>query len=261
MNKVSCSLKLISFNVNGIRAVIKKGLLSWLSDSKPDILCLQETKAQVEQIPEEIKNLTGYHQYYVSAQKKGYSGVATLSRRKPENVQYGLGHERFDSEGRTLITDFGDFLLLNIYFPNGKASSERLDYKLDFYEELLLILSDLLSQGRKIILCGDVNTAHREIDLARPKENENTSGFLPREREWIDRLLDAGFVDSLRVFHPEEGQYSWWDYKTRARERNVGWRIDYFFVSENMKTQLKDAFILSDVEGSDHCPVGIEIEI
>ncbi|PKL13060.1 MAG: exodeoxyribonuclease III, partial [Spirochaetae bacterium HGW-Spirochaetae-6] len=167
VSNVSCSLKLISFNVNGIRAVIKKGFLSWFTDLKPDILCLQETKAQEEQVPQEIRNLSEYFQYYHSAEKKGYSGVATLSRIKPDKVQYGLGNGRFDSEGRALVTDYGDFILFNVYFPNGKASSERLDYKMDFYEEILLILRDLLHKGRKIIVCGDVNTAHREIDLAR----------------------------------------------------------------------------------------------
>jgi len=253
-------MKIISWNVNGIRAIAKKGFADWVKKENPDILCLQETKATEEQIPKDIKSLP-YKQFYLSASsRKGYSGVGLLTKIEPNSVSYGLGVEEFDREGRVISADYGDFILFNVYFPNGKASKERLDFKLRFYDKFLEVVRDLKDKGRGVIICGDVNTAHKEIDLARPKENEKVSGFLPIEREWIDKLLASGFVDTFRMFVKEGGHYSWWDYKSRARERNVGWRIDYFFVSENLKDRVKDAFILSDVYGSDHCPVGIIFE-
>ncbi len=253
-------MKIISWNVNGIRAVAKKGFVDWVKEENPDILCLQETKATEEQIPKDIKALP-YKQFYLSASsRKGYSGVGLLTKIAPESVSYGLGVEEFDREGRVISADYGDFILFNVYFPNGKASKERLDFKLRFYDKFLEVLKDLKDKGKGVIICGDVNTAHKEIDLARPKENEKVSGFLPIEREWIDKLLASGFIDTFRMFVKEGGHYSWWDYKSRARERNVGWRIDYFFVSENLKERVKDAFILSEVYGSDHCPVGIIFE-
>jgi exodeoxyribonuclease-3 len=172
-----------------------------------------------------------------------------------------MGIEDFDREGRIIRTDYPEFIFLNVYFPNGKASAERLQYKMDFYEAFFQYMQNLILEGKKVIVCGDVNTAHEEIDLARPKENENTSGFLKMEREWISRFIDMGMVDTFRFFNKEGGKYSWWDYKTRARERNVGWRIDYIFISENLRPFLKNAFILSEVKGSDHCPIGIELEI
>jgi exodeoxyribonuclease III len=253
-------MKLLSWNVNGIRAVYKKGLMEWLQREKADIFCFQETKAAREQVPREILENDGYHSYFSEAEKKGYSGVAVFSRREPIKVEYGLGIPRFDSEGRTIIASFDDFVLYNIYFPNGKASKERLDYKMDFYDAFLKHAAEKMEDGHNIVVCGDVNTAHAEIDLARPKANENTSGFLPEEREWIDRLIRQGFIDAFRLFNSEGGNYSWWDYKTRARERNVGWRIDYFFVSNSLRDSVTDAFIQNDVMGSDHCPVGIELK-
>ncbi len=254
-------MKMISWNVNGIRAIHKKGFVEWVKKENPDILCLQETKASEEQIPKDIKALEGYYQFYSSSRvKKGYSGVGLLTRVKPERVEFDLGVEEFDVEGRVIEAYFRDFILFNVYFPNGKASRERLDFKLRFYEKFLEIVNGLKDKGHGVIICGDVNTAHKEIDLARPKENENVSGFLPIEREWIDKLLNSGFVDTFRMFNSEGGHYTWWDYKSRARERNVGWRIDYFFVSENIKDRVKDAFILSEVYGSDHCPIGIIFE-
>jgi len=252
--------KLISWNVNGIRAAYKKGLLDWFKDAKPDILCLQETKAHPEQLTEDLLSVKGYKSFFSSAEKKGYSGVVTYSKPEPVEVKNGLGVKKFDSEGRFIITDYKEFILFNIYFPNGKASQERLDYKMEFYETFLKHLKKLLKQGKKIVICGDVNTAHKEIDIARPKENEKISGFLPIEREWIDKFLDAGFIDTFRVFNQEPDNYTWWDMITRARDRNVGWRIDYFYISENLKKNLKSAFILSDVMGSDHCPIGIELK-
>ena len=253
--------RVLSWNVNGIRAAAKKGFADWLAAESPDILCVQETKAAEEQLGEEIKDIEGYYSYFSSAVKKGYSGVAIYSKEQPVDVKRGFGFEEFDSEGRTIIAEYTDFILLNVYFPNGKSSKERLKYKMDFYEEFLKYTVGLKEKGKKLVICGDVNTAHKEIDLARPKDNEKTSGFLPEEREWIDRFLDSGFVDTFRVFNSEGENYSWWDLKTRARERNVGWRIDYFFASENLKDNLKSAFIMSDVYGSDHCPIGIELDI
>ena len=254
-------MRILSWNVNGIRAVHKKGFLDWFLKDDPDILCLQETKASEEQIPAEITELTGYHKYYSSAVKKGYSGVSIFTKEKPAEVKKGFGIEKFDSEGRTLIADYGKFKLFNIYYPNGKASEERLQYKLDFYDAFLEYADDLKNKGEKLVICGDVNTAHKEIDLARPKENEKVSGFLPVEREWIDKFLSHGYIDTFRLFNKEGENYTWWDYVTRARERNVGWRMDYFYISENLKDNLKSAFILPEVMGSDHCPIGIEIEI
>ncbi len=252
-------IRILSWNVNGLRAVHKKGFLDWFNNEKPDILCLQETKAQEEQLPEEVRNIEGYHSYFSSAVKKGYSGVAIYTKEEPKSVKKGFGIEKFDSEGRILIAEYPDFILFNIYYPNGKAREERLRYKMDFYDEFLKFVNKLKKKGKNIIICGDVNTAHKEIDLARPKENEKVSGFLPEEREWIDKFLSHGYLDTFRMFNQEPDNYTWWDQITRARERNVGWRIDYFYISESLKKKVKDAFILSDVMGSDHCPIGIEI--
>jgi len=254
-------LKLISWNVNGIRAVYKKGFYQWFVSEKPDILCLQETKASADQFPDELKKIDGYHLFTVEAQKKGYSGVALYSTLKPEKIETRFGIERFDTEGRILIAHYDAFVLYNIYFPNGKASKERLHYKMDFYDAFLDHAESVRKKGKSIVMCGDVNTAHKEIDLARPKENENVSGFLPEERAWIDTFIAKGYIDTYRMFVKEGGHYSWWDYKTKARERNIGWRIDYFFVSNDLVPKVKDAFILDTVEGSDHCPVGIILEI
>jgi exodeoxyribonuclease III len=251
---------LLSWNVNGLRAVHKKGFLDWLQKAGPDILCLQETKASEDQLPGELKRPEGYESYFSSAEKKGYSGVALYSRTKPSAVDTDWGDPRFGKEGRTLIADYGRFILCNVYFPNGKASKERLAYKMAFYDSFLEWCGEKLRRGKSLIVCGDVNTAHREIDLARPRENEKVSGFLPEEREWIGRFLSRGFMDAFRLFHPDrKDQYTWWDQKSRARERNVGWRIDYFFTSADLTPSLKSAFILQDVPGSDHCPVGIEL--
>lgn len=254
-------MKILSWNVNGIRAVTKKGFQDWLLKTMPDVLCLQETKAVEEQFPDDIRNLEEFHIYYAAAERKGYSGVALFSRPEPLKVQNGFGIEKFDGEGRTLIATYDEFILFNIYFPNGKASKERLKYKMDFYDAFLDYIDSLKAKKRGIVICGDVNTAHKEIDLARPKENEKVSGFLPEERAWIDTLIAHGYYDTFRMFNKEPGNYTWWDYKTRARERNIGWRIDYFFVSENLRDKVKSAFISSDVPGSDHCPIGIELDL
>jgi exodeoxyribonuclease-3 len=254
-------LKILSWNVNGIRAVYRKGFVDWLKRENPDIICLQEIKAVPEQIPEEIVGVKDYQTYFAPAQRKGYSGVGILTRRKPRTVKKGFGQTAFDSEGRTLIADYGDFMLFSVYFPNGGMSDARLAYKMSFYDAFLRYIKRLEKKGKKLIICGDVNTAHTEIDIARPKENEKVSGFLPEERAWIDRLISAGFIDTYRIYHKEGGNYTWWDYKSRARQRNIGWRLDYFFISANIRSKLKSAFIMSEVQGSDHCPVGIEIEL
>lgn len=254
-------MRILSWNVNGIRAADKKGLFNWFKSESADILCLQEIKAMPEQISPHLRNPPGYNIYINSAEKKGYSGVATFTKDKPIDVKKGFGIQKFDIEGRILITEFSSFTLFNIYFPNGKKNQERLDYKLDFYDTFLGYIDNLKAQGKNIVVCGDFNTAHKEIDLSRPKENEKISGFLPIERAWIDMLIDHGYIDTFRYFNKESENYSWWDFKTRARERNVGWRIDYFFTNKEFMKHVKKAFILKDVMGSDHCPIGIEIDV
>ncbi|MFA5312479.1 MAG: exodeoxyribonuclease III [Methanomassiliicoccales archaeon] len=255
-------MKLVCWNVNGVRAAHKKGFMDWMHAESPDILCVQETKAMPDQLPADLKEPEGYHAYFCSPKEKtGYSGVALYSKEEPSKVEYGLGSDGYDGEGRTIVAHYPDFVLFDIYFPNGKASKERLEFKMGFYEELTKVAGRLLSEGKNVIVCGDVNTAHREIDLARPKENEKISGFLPEERAWIDRFLSLGFIDSYRHLDPSPGRYTWWDMKTRARERDVGWRIDYFYISKGLLTKLRTAFIRSDVQGSDHCPVGIELDL
>ena len=254
-------ITLLSWNVNGIRAVYKKGFVDWFRSVKPDILCIQETKAWEEQLPEDLKNIDDYKSFFCGGERKGYSGTAIYTKEQPKNVSRELGVAKFDNEGRILIAEYDAFTLFNIYFPNGKARKERLQYKMDFYETFLDRVKELKDKGKKIIICGDVNTAHKEIDLARPKPNEKSSGFLPEERAWIDKLLANGFLDSLRMFNNKPEQYTWWDMITRARERNVGWRIDYFFISDNLKEQTKDAFIMPEVMGSDHCPVGLKLSV
>jgi exodeoxyribonuclease-3 len=253
-------IRLLSWNVNGIRAIYKKGFMGWFNEANPDILCLQETKAHPDQLVEELKNVNGYESFFSSAEKKGYSGVVTYTKEKPLSVNHGIGVKKFDSEGRFIITEFKEFVLFNIYFPNGKASKERLQYKMDFYDAFLNHCKKLLKQGKKIVVCGDVNTAHEEIDLARPKENSKTSGFLPEERKWIDKFISAGFIDTFRMFNKEPENYTWWDMITRARERNVGWRIDYFYASKNLKSNIKSAAIHSTVMGSDHCPIELDLK-
>lgn len=254
-------IELLCWNVNGIRAVEKKGFLSWLEQRQPDVLCLQEIKVQQDQVPARIRQPEGYYAYWDFPARKGYSGVATLTKQRPEQVSTGLGIERFDIEGRVLTVQYPTFTLLNGYFPNGKMSQERLEYKMDFYDAFLEFADRLCSEGRPLVICGDLNTAHKEIDLARPKDNEDVSGFLPMERAWMDKLVAYGFVDTFRHFNEAPHQYTWWSARTRARERNVGWRLDYFFVSEELLGSVTEASILSDVFGSDHCPVGMKLAV
>ena len=252
-------MRLISWNVNGIRAVQKKGFLEWFTKESPDILCLQETKAEESQLDDRLKNVPNYTSYWCSAEKKGYSGVAFYSKIKPAAVEFGLGRKEFDGEGRTIIADFGEFVLFNIYFPNGGAGNKRVPYKMAFYDCFLKKAEKLRKSGRSVIVCGDVNTAHAEIDLSRPRENQKNTGFLPEERAWVTKFIEHGYVDTFRHLYKDPGHYTWWDYKTGARSRDIGWRIDYFFVNSLFASKVKKAFILKDVMGSDHCPVGIEI--
>jgi len=254
-------VKLVTWNVNGIRACTKKGFLSWFQEEDADFVCLQEVKALEEQVDPAVLAPEGYSVTWNAAEKKGYSGVATYSRHEPVKSWRGLGIERFDREGRLIATDLGAFVLFNIYFPKGTIGTPRMEYKLSFYESLLSHLTALRREGRSVIVCGDWNTAHREIDLARPAQNRKTSGFLDEEREWIDRYLAAGYVDAFRDHEEGDGHYSWWSYRAGARGRNVGWRLDYFLVSEDLRHSVDAAFIRRDVEGSDHCPVGIELDI
>jgi len=252
-------MKLFSWNVNGVRAIEKKGFLDWLSSASPDVLCIQETKAKFEQLPDTLQNIDGYFSYWHSAEKLGYSGVATFSKKEPLHVQYGLGIDKYDKEGRVLITEFDNFLLYNIYFPNGQKDEIRLQYKLDFYDDLLEIIDDQVASGNNVIVAGDWNTAHKEIDLANPKANANYSGFLPVERAQLDTYVNHGYVDSFRLFHDEPDRYSWWTYRFGARQRNIGWRIDYFFTNQEFADNISDADIHEDIMGSDHCPVSIEL--
>lgn len=254
-------MKLISWNVNGIRAVAKKNAFAWVDELKPDILCLQEIKAEAEQIPESLFDFAFTCKHVNSATKKGYSGTMSFSTRAFDKTDTAL-HIDHTFEGRILEHHLGDVVLFNVYFPNGQQSEARLAHKMKFYSDFLAHTEALRAEGKGIIICGDVNTAHREIDLKNPKANQDTSGFLPIERAWIDTLLAHGYIDTFRHIHGDVvDAYSWWSYRAGARERNVGWRIDYFFISDELKDKLKDAFILASIEGSDHCPVGIEIEL
>jgi len=254
-------MKIISWNVNGIRAIQKKGFLNWVKKSKADIICVQETKAQVDQLDDELINIPGYLSFFNSADKKGYSGVAIWTKEAPINVVMKLGSKHLDNEGRLLQLEFKKFVLLNVYYPNGGQGDHRLQYKMEFYDKFLKHINKLKKHNKKTIFCGDVNTAHQVIDLARPKENEMNTGFLPEERAWLDKLIANEYIDTFRVFNDKGNNYTWWDYKTRARERNIGWRIDYFFISKNLKSKLIKADIDSKTMGSDHCPISIELNI
>jgi exodeoxyribonuclease-3 len=257
----SSAMTLLSWNINGIRAAHKRGFLDWLRHVAPDVLCLQETKANDAQLDEGLARPAGYHAYWHAAQRAGYSGTALLTREEPVSITYGIGVERFDVEGRTIIADYPDFTLINCYFPSGSRDHTRVLFKLEFYEAFLTRCEELRAGGKTVIFCGDVNTAHREIDLARPKTNRKTSGFLPEERAWIDRIIAAEYVDTFRHFYPELAeQYTWWSTVTHSRAKNVGWRLDYFFIVREALERVLDAFIMPDVTGSDHCPVGIRLK-
>lgn len=233
--------------------------MDWLRNSGADIVGVQETKAHPEQLNPGLRNPEGFFTSWAHADRKGYSGVATFSRQKPVSTTIGCNAPVYDLEGRVIQTDYEDFTHFNIYFPNGQRDEVRLKYKLTFYDHILDIFEALRKKKRPVVIAGDVNTAHKEIDLARPKENARTSGFLPVERAWIDKIVEMGYIDTLRVFRPEPSLYTWWDQITRSRDRNVGWRIDYHFVSPDLGPRLTDAWIMPEVMGSDHCPVGLKL--
>jgi len=253
-------MKITTWNVNGIRAVLQKGALNWVNQVQPDVLCLQEVKAYREQVTGLDELMAGYEGYWNSAAKAGYSGVAVYTRVKPLEVLYGLGDDRFDSEGRVIRVRYPNFLLYNIYFPNGQRGQERVDFKLDFYACLLEQCDRLHANGERVVITGDFNTSHREIDLAHPKSNQNTSGFLPQERAWIDRYLEHQFCDVYRKLYPDKIEYTWWTYISNARARNIGWRLDYFLVTEALADRVREVVIHADLFGSDHCPVSMMVD-
>jgi len=254
-------MKITTWNVNGIRAALNKGVADWWEAERPDMLCLQEIKAMPEQLTDEqLDHFSELQTIWNPAQRKGYSGVATFTRPEPLQIQKGMGEERFDKEGRVIQTRYQDFVLFNIYFPNGQRDHERLTYKLDFYAYLLDLCDEIHASGDNIIITGDFNTAHNEIDLKNPKQNQKTSGFMPEERAWVDKYLEHGFVDAFRDLYPKKVEYTWWTYRFGARGRNVGWRLDYFMVSDALMPRVKDVVIHGDVMGSDHCPVSLMLD-
>lgn len=253
-------MKIISYNVNGIRAAVSKGLLKWLEAANPDVVCFQEIKAQEDQIDKLLFSELGYHyQYWFPATKKGYSGVGVISKHEPKNVQMGTGIQTMDFEGRNLRVDFETFSVMSMYLPSG-TSDDRLEFKLKYMDEILDYSTKLRKTIPNIIICGDYNICHEPIDIHDPVRLKNVSGFLPVEREWLTKFIASGFVDSFRYLNPDVQQYSWWSYRQNAREKNLGWRLDYQMVSETMKDRIKRALILSEAQHSDHCPVLLEIE-
>jgi exodeoxyribonuclease-3 len=253
-------MKVISWNVNGIRAAAKKGFLQFLEAEEPDVLCLQETKAQPEQLAEELISPGDYRSYWASAERKGYSGVAVYSKQEPQAV-HRMGIERFDAEGRLLILEYPSLTLMTGYFPNSQEGGKRLDYKLDYCENIHKICDDFDGAGRNLLLCGDFNIAHKAIDLENPKANEKNAGYLPEERAWMDAFTGAGYIDSFRMFTGEPRHYTWWSYRANARARNVGWRIDYHAVNPRMRERVGSSDILADVMGSDHAPIRIQLDL
>ncbi|MFT5969623.1 MAG: exodeoxyribonuclease-3 [Flavobacteriales bacterium] len=251
--------RIISYNVNGIRAAQKKGLLDWMRAAQPDILCLQETKAQPEQIETNLYEELGYHCYYFSAQKKGYSGVAIMSKEKPDHIEYGCGIETGDFEGRIIRADFGDKSVISAYFPSGTTGDIRQDIKMAFLADMQEYLNKLQKTRPNLVVCGDYNICHEAIDIHNPVSNKKSSGFLPEEREWVTQFLASGFVDSFRHLNKEPHNYSWWSYRANARDNNKGWRIDYNMVTKNMEEQIERAAILPEAKHSDHCPILVEM--
>ena len=255
------SIRIVSYNVNGIRAAIKKGLIDWIKTNPADIICLQETKAEKDNVAHEEISSLGYQDYWFSAQKKGYSGVAVFSKIKPGDVQYGTGHSVSDEEGRVLQLDIGDIRLINAYFPSGTSGELRQGYKYQWLDEFYLYLDELKKKYPRIVLCGDYNIAHKEIDIHDPKGNKNSSGFLPAERAWMDKFLESGWTDSFRIKHPEPHRYSWWSQRfPSVRANNKGWRIDYINVTNNLSGRILKSEIYPDVKQSDHCPVFLELK-
>lgn len=255
------SIKLVSWNVNGIRAISKKEeFWSWFENTDADIINFQEVRAEMGKIPKKLLNIEGFDTHFNEAEKKGYSGVGTYTKIEPTDVTTGLGIDELDNEGRVLQIEYPDFTLFNIYFPNSGMEAKRLDYKVDFCDALLDIVVDLKNNGKNVVITGDYNIAHHPIDVYNPANCEGKSGYLPEERDWLDRLEEAGFIDTFRLFDEGENNFTWWSYRTKARERNAGWRLDYFYVNEEIKDKVKSATILNRVYGSDHCPVTLELD-
>jgi len=252
-------LKILSYNVNGIRAALNKGFADWLQAAQPDVLCLQETKALKEQVDTSVFEQLGYEHHWHSAQKKGYSGVAILTKTKPLNVEQGTGIPHIDFEGRVIRADFHKVSIISLYLPSG-TNLDRLDYKFKFMDDFQAYIDQLRKKYPRLVICGDYNICHQAIDIHDPVRNKNVSGFLPEERAWIDRFMNNGFVDSFRHLNPEPHQYSWWSYRANARNNNKGWRIDYNLVSDNLKQNIQRAYLLPDARHSDHCPVGLELK-
>ena len=253
-------MKIISYNVNGIRAALKKGLLDWISSADPDILCFQEIKANEDQFDIQLFKDLGYeYNYWFSAQKKGYSGVGVLCKKKPNNIYYGTGINYMDFEGRNIRVDYSNVSVMSLYLPSG-TNQDRLSYKFKYMDDFLEYINDLKKTNKNLIICGDFNICHKAIDIHDPIRNANVSGFLPHERQWLTKFLNSGFVDSFRKFNSKPNNYSWWSYRANSRANNKGWRIDYALVSENIESMLTDAFILPDAHHSDHCPVGIKVD-
>lgn len=250
-------MKIITYNVNGLRAAVRKGLVDWLKEENPDVLCIQETKLQEDQFDAKPFEELGYKCYLHCAQKKGYSGVAILSLREPDHIEYGMGSDVYDAEGRVLRADFGDLSVLSIYYPSGSSGDLRQAFKMDFLSSIGSYINKLRSERPNMVICGDYNICHEAIDIHDPVSNANVSGFLPEERDWMTDFLSADLIDSYRYLYPEEVKYSWWSYRTRARERNKGWRIDYCVITQSLLKELQDAFILNNAVHSDHCPTGL----
>jgi exodeoxyribonuclease-3 len=253
-------MKIITYNVNGIRAAMNKDLVGWLKAVNPDVLCLQETKATSDQVDVKAFEALGYHLYWYSAQKKGYSGVAIFSKIKPKHVEYGCGIEKYDFEGRIIRLDFETCSVMSVYHPSGSSGDDRQAFKMQWLTDFQNYIDDLKKKLPNLILCGDYNICHKPIDIHNPKSNANTSGFLPEEREWMEQFIQSGFIDSFRHFNQEPHQYSWWSYRAGSRGKNLGWRIDYNLVANHLEKHLKRAVILPDAMHSDHCPVLLEIE-
>ncbi len=253
-------MRIITYNVNGIRAAMNKDLVGWLKAANPDVLCLQETKATPDQVDVKAFEDLGYHLYWYSAQKKGYSGVAIFSKLKPKHVEYGCGIEKYDFEGRILRLDFEQCSVMSVYHPSGCSGDDRQAFKMQWLADFQEYINDLKTKIPNLVLCGDYNICHKPIDIHNPKSNANTSGFLPEEREWMEQFIQSGFIDSFRYFNQEPHQYSWWSYRAGSRGKNLGWRIDYNLVANHLDKHLKRAVILPDAMHSDHCPVLVEME-
>ena len=252
-------MKIVTYNVNGIRAAMSKGLIDWISQVSPDVLCVQEIKANPDQVGVFEFEELGYHHYWYPAQKKGYSGVAIFTKQKPKHIEYGCGIKEYDDEGRILRIDFEEFSVMSVYHPSGSSGDLRQAFKMEWLEAFLNYINQLKATYPKLVICGDFNICHKAIDIHNPKSNANTSGFLPEEREWMEQFINSGFVDSFRHFNQEPHQYSWWSYRAGSRAKNLGWRIDYNFVTDNLKNRISRSVILPSAIHSDHCPVLLEM--